>query len=340
MGKGLLLVLMIALLSCGNKRNVPDVSKVKVDLQMQRFERDFFAMDTNNINASLQKLHAKYPGFLQDFIFNILALPSQPDSSVAVEKGIKSFINSYSSLRDSADKSIQNLPAIEKNIQQGLKFVKHYFPNYKVPNKVITFIGPFNSYGNILTNDAIAVGLQLYLGQNFSWYQSESGQQLYPAYVSRRFQPEYIAVNSIKNIVEDMYPDNSVGRPLVEQMIEAGKRLYLLDILMPETADTLKIGYTKKQLDDSYENESVIWGFFLQNDLLYVADPAITKDYMSEAPKTAALGEAAPGLIGQFVGWQIVKKWMDKNERSNSGTTNEHVRLKLFLSKQNINLAK
>jgi hypothetical protein len=28
------------------------------------------------------------------------------------------------------------------------------------------------------------------------------------------------------------------------------------------------------------------------------------------------LGEASPGFIGQFVGWQIVKKWMslDKNK--------------------------
>src|SRR3989337_2419376 len=84
MKKSLFAVLIILVAACGNKRKVPDVSKVKVPLEMQRFEKDFFSIDTNNTTASLQQLHQKYPGFLQDFIFNILALPAQPDSSKAV----------------------------------------------------------------------------------------------------------------------------------------------------------------------------------------------------------------------------------------------------------------
>jgi hypothetical protein len=153
------------------------------------------------------------------------------------------------------------------------------------------------------------------MGKNFSWYQSEAGQQLYPAYISRRFQKEYISVNSIKTIIDDMYPNNSAGKPLVEQMVEAGKRLFLLDYLLPEIHDTLKTGYTKAQLEGAYNYESSIWEFFLQNDLLYAIDPALTKDYMNDSPNTSVLGEASPGFIGQFVGWQIVKKWVDKNEK-------------------------
>ncbi len=44
----------------------------KLNLQLQRFEKDFFALDTSQIDASLQKLQTKYPDFLQDFIYNIL----------------------------------------------------------------------------------------------------------------------------------------------------------------------------------------------------------------------------------------------------------------------------
>ncbi len=96
------------------------------------------------------------------------------------------------------------------------------------------------------------------------------------------------------------------------QMIQAGKRLYIVDHLMPETADTLKTGYTEKQLKGSYENEATIWSFFVQKDLLFVNDPAVVRDYMNDAPSTQAFGAESPGAIGQFVGWQIVKKWMDK----------------------------
>jgi len=306
--------LMIILAGACKGRKVPDVSAIKVDLQLQRFDKDIFAIDTNRVGESVQQLHQIYPGFLQDFIFNILALPPHPDSSQMVEKQLASFINSYRSLKDSTNVIFTDLDKTRDEVAKGLKFVKHYFPGYKAPSKLITFIGPINSYGNILTTDALAVGLQLYMGKDYSLYQSEAGQELYPAYISRRFQKEYIPVNCMKTIVDDMYPDNSAGRPLIEQMVQAGKRLYLLDQLMPEAADTLKTGYTKAQLQGCYDNESTIWSFFVQGDFLYTSDPGITKDYMNDAPKTQAFGDASPGFIGQFIGWQIVKKWVSKHE--------------------------
>lgn len=308
-----LYLLIILIISSCKGKNIPDVSGIKADLQLQRFDKDFFSVDTNHIDQSLQQLHQKYPSFLQDFVFNILALPSQPDSSGAVEQEVKAFIHSYLPLKDSAEKVFTNIQATQNEVKRGLQFVKYYFPSYKLPAKLITFIGPINSYGNILTTDALAVGLQLYMGKNFSLYQSEAGQEMYPAYISRRFEKEYIPVNCIKTIVDDIFPDNNAGRPLVEQMIQAGKRLYVLDQFMPETADTLKTGYTQKQLQGCYANEGTIWSFFIQNDLLFSADPSITKDYMNDAPQTQAFGKESPGFIGQFCGWQIVKKWMAKN---------------------------
>lgn len=308
------LFIMIGISGCQDSHE-PDVSAIKINFKLQRFEKDFFAIDTLQIDAGLQKLHEKYPEFLQDFLFNVLALPAQPDSTDVVKREVISFIKSYKPVADSAQQVFKNFTPVTKEIEEGLKHVKLYFPQYKIPQKVITFIGPINSYGSILTTDALAIGLQLYMGENYPLYQSEAGQQLYPLYISKRFAPSYIAAGCFKNIISDMYPDNSAGRPLVEQMIEAGKRLYVLDRILPETADTIKTGYSTVQLDESYENEAFIWSFFLQNDLLFSNDPAITKDYMTDGPKTAVLGEASPGFIGQFVGWQIVKKWMAKNDK-------------------------
>ena len=310
------LTLIVLIISSCKGRNIPDVTNIKVELQTQRFDKDLFAIDTTRIDASLQQLQNKYPGFLRDFIFNILALPPQPDSSKAVEMQILSFINSYRPLKDSADQVYSNLNDIEEEVKRGLQFVKYYFPSYTVPNELITFIGPINSYGNILTTDAFAVGLQMYMGNNYSLYQSEAGQELYPIYISRRFKKEYVPVNCIKTIVDDIFPDNNAGRPLIEQMVQAGKRLHLLDQFMPEAHDTLKTGYTENQLQGCYKNEEVIWSYFVQNDLLYNSDPSIIKDYMNDAPKTQVFGDESPGFIGQFVGWQIVKKWLSKNEKT------------------------
>jgi hypothetical protein len=96
-------------------------------------------------------------------------------------------------------------------------------------------------------------------------------------------------------------------------MIDAGKRLYLLDHFLPQVADSLKTGYTQKQLDGCYDNEAGIWNYFVQNNLLFITDPLQVRDYMQDGPFTEVLGQASPGFIGQFIGWQVVKKWMDKN---------------------------
>jgi hypothetical protein len=308
--------LLLAFYGCKDEKT-PDVSHIKIDLQVQRFDQDFFALDTTDLDASLDKLNQKYPSFMQDFLFNILSQPSHPDS---IKKDIQLFLSSYRSLYDSSKKVFTNIDKEAALVKRGLQFTKHYFPKYQAPAKLITFIGPINSYSSVITSDALAVGLQLYMGKNYSIYHTPAGQQLYPAFVSRRFEREYIPVNSMKNIVDDLsdnvYRNSTKGKPLIEQMIEVGRRLYVLDQLLPEVEDTLIAGYTKVQLDGAYANESNIWGFFITNDLLYKNDPATMRDYMNDAPNTTALGPASPGFIGQFIGWQIVKKWMDKERKT------------------------
>lgn len=127
-----------------------------------------------------------------------------------------------------------------------------------------------------------------------------------------------------------MYPDKSSGKPLVEQMIESGKRLYLLEKLLPDLPDSIRTGYTAQQLAFCEHNEQQVWGFFVQNDLLFSNDPNTARDYLTDAPNTAALGESSPGNIGQFVGRQIVDKWVDAHEKTSLDTLMKMPAGKLF----------
>jgi hypothetical protein len=308
----LALLVVTTLFSCNNK-NIPDVSNIKVDLSVQRFEQDFFAVDTNNLMGSLQQVGSKYPVFLGDFLYNIMELPGLSDTSLQTQALLKKFIADYRPVKDTADIVFKHFGDIEKEVKRGLQFVKYYFPAYKPPTQLITYIGPMEGYSDVITRDALAVGLQLHMGKNYSLYSSNIGQSVFPAYISRRFTPDYIPVNCIKNIINDIAPEKGGSLPLVEQMVEKGKRLYVLDKLLPYTADTLKTGYTAAQLQGCYKNEGNIWNFFLTNNLLYNIDPGQIKSFMEEAPNTPEMGEGSPGAIGTFVGWQIVKKYMNKN---------------------------
>jgi hypothetical protein len=308
---GLLIVSSI-LFSCNSGDKTPDVSGIKVQLSTQHFEKELFNLDTAAYGANLEKLIGRYPSFGENFISTVLgADPQWNNDSVALY--VKGFTQAYQKVYDTASLVFKNFAPYEAEIKKGLQFVKHYFPAYKIPDKIITYIGPLNGYGDILADDALIVGLHLHLGKNYSLYHSELVQQTYPDYISRRFEPGYITANCMKNIVMDMYPEKLEEKTLVQQMVEKGKRLYLLSKFAPATEEEKLIGYTKEQLTEAYKHEKNIWDLFVQNNLLQTNDENVIKNYIGESPKTQELGDASPGNVGSFAGWQIVKKYMEKN---------------------------
>lgn len=316
----------IILSSCTSHRG-PDVSGIDLKIELRRLDQDFFAIDTNDVKQSLQLLRKKYPEFLGLYIYNILGL--DPDSLFSNNSQqiqlVKLFLKDYRPIQDSVEQVLGNFEKEQSSIISGLKHVKYYFPKYRLPQNVTTFVGPMNAsfqtsfgtQGDVLTANSIGVGLQLHLGKDFSFYRSAPGQELYPDYIAANFIPETIPVNCMKTICDDLYPDQTAGRSLIEQMVEKGKRLYLLELLLPESPKHLLIGYTDKQLKDSYTNEAVIWDFFLNNNLLNTAEQNLIKNYIGESPKTQEFGEGSPGNLGSFTGWQIVKKYMEKFPETN-----------------------
>ena len=85
---GLVLLIIAGLFSCKDK-DVPNVSNIKINLTVKRFEQDFFAIDTNHIMTSMEQLSGKYPLFLGDFLYNIMELPGISDTSLQEQALLK-----------------------------------------------------------------------------------------------------------------------------------------------------------------------------------------------------------------------------------------------------------
>ena len=304
------IIICFFLFSCSSNK-IPDVSNIKISLTTERFEKDLFDTTTSNLLIYLKQVNTNSPSFIENYLLKILSVdPSWPaDTTSAYVNG---FIKAYRPVYDSAEKIFNDFTPYEAEIKKGLQFVKYYFPEYRVPKKIITYIGPADGFGDIIAKDALVVGLHHHLGKNNSLYKTTFVEETYPEYVSRRFEPDYIAVNCMNNIVYDLYPEKEDDKPLVNQMVEKGKRLYLLSKFLPLTEEYKLIGYTKEQLKDSYAHEAVIWDMFIKNSLLQTTDKNTIKNYVDESPKTQELGEGAPGNIGSFAGWQIIKKYMQK----------------------------
>jgi hypothetical protein len=303
---------LLTLLACGHSRNAPDISAVSVnDVHIGRFDTAFFALDSNKIGAGLYHLNQEFPYFTNDFVANILGAGPLSDTNKLAFLAARQFLVSYRPVRDPIESKYKDLGWLEKELKRDFQFVKYYFPNYPLPRKLVSFIGPFDGPGVAITPYALGIGLQSYAGRDFSFYLTGKGQDMYPTYISRRFEPEYIGAGCVKAIADDLFPDNSDNAPMIDQMITKGKYWWLTDKFLPDAPDSIKTGYTQKQLDWCTANEGIIWNFFLQNTDLFTVDPEIIKNYIGEAPSTLGMPDVSPGNIGAWVGWQIVKKYAD-----------------------------
>lgn len=246
-------LLGFALFSCKDKSGAPDVSGISVNIPVERFDQHFFSIDTNDISGGLRKLQQQHPDFYTDFMQNILGV-SGSDTSQHTLEITREFLRGYAPVQQYLGTTFKNTDRLQQELEQAYRYVKYYFPQYKT-GKAILFTGPFDAPGVASTNAGIAIGLQQYAGSRYPEYQAPVFQEMFPTYISRRFSREYIVPNCMKAVCEEIFPDRSAGKPLIEQMIEKGKQWYLLDQFLPGSPDSVKTGFTQKQLDWCRENE-------------------------------------------------------------------------------------
>jgi len=240
-------LLIVLLISCNNSNNKPNVSDIKIDLKIERFDKDFFSMDTNHLSQSLAELAKKYPSFLplySEFLSPINPMAKQEGKSY--EEAVRVYYRTIKPLANTVETKYGNLDKVRDGLELSLKYVKHYFPSFKVP-VVVTSVESFNPddpeevYGTTYYHDTLIIGLQMFLGKDFGGYDPTQ----YPDYLRRRFDEDYIVPNSMRSIAKTMYPDTSESNSLIEEMIERGKQWFLLDKFLPDTPDSLKTGYNK-----------------------------------------------------------------------------------------------
>lgn len=308
---GLALLLLTAFTACSSRKKAPDVSHIQVSVSIARFDRDLIRIDTNHVEEGLQALLNRYPVFLPAYVEHIMEFGAYNDSARRIPLQTRLLLTNkdFRFLQDAVETKFTDLAPLEKELARSFRYMKYYFPAFKTP-EVVTFISAIGNYGAVTIDTLLGVGLDMYMGSDFPVYAKLPD---YPAYMVRRFSPEYITVNSIQALAQQHYPLPAPGARLVDQMVAAGKHQYLLEQVLPETPDTIRMGYTKDQLEFCNENERMIWQYFIQNELLYKTDWQEAMHFMGDGPTTQGMPAGAPGRIGYFVGLQIVKKYMEKH---------------------------
>jgi len=305
----LIFLCVVTFFSC-RQGNKPDTGDIKLDIKIQRFDRDLFEGKNKGIPQTDLLLKKKYGAFYDDYIHRMVG-----DVTYSDEEILSTLYKdqAYTDLNREADSVFRDMAPVEKELTQAFKYIKYYYPKVRVP-KFIAFVSGF-SVQTPIGDDYMGIGLDMFLGKDSKFYRAIV--KSVPLYLSRRFTPDYVVPRITETFArEELFPQRDENHSLLSKMIENGKILYFMDqVLDDKVADTVKIGYTDKQLAWCKTYEGDIWAYFIGNNLLFETDFQKIQMYVSEAPFTPGIGEkneSAPKL-GVWTGWQIVRKYMKEN---------------------------
>ena len=285
----------------------PDVSGIQVNATVRRFDRDLFAVDTTHFTDGMSALQAHYPAFLPFFVTNIAHDQTQPQEKP--EDALRGFVTASQvrRLNDSCQAKFADLSAFQTDVAQVLRYFKHYFPQRAEP---VTFTAVTEFIGDAyLVNDtSMMIGLDMFLGSGFEGYNPD----VFPQYLRDQFTQEYMIVKYAFELA-----NSTVQAPakdyVLDHVIRNGKVLYIMDCLLPQVPDSTLIGYTGEQLAGCFSNERGLWARLLDMKVLYEPLGSKNMKIVTAGPSTDNVFQEAPGQVGNWVGWQIVRSYMKRH---------------------------
>jgi len=315
--RGLLsLLLLSGFVSCrsGEEDLVrPDVSHMEVQTEIRRFERDLFAMDTLRPDAERVRLDSLYGEFAAVFFGQILLIDNPQIAPEGAGPYLRGFIGHDATRRlyDTIQVVYPELDREKKHFDLAFRYLHYFFPHLPPP-RITTFLSEFSVANFIFGEDELALGLDLYLGEDYPYASMDPTNPIFSGYLTRTYNRDHVVPRTLKPLLEDMVGPPS-GERLIDHILRNGKVLYLQQLILPGIPDTARLEYTPAQLDWLQTNERDIWAFFTSENLLYSTDWKKYRKYVEYAPHSPGMPEEAPGRAGDWIGLQIVKAWLRRH---------------------------
>lgn len=306
---GILSVLTLSsLISCTEsteKSNIIQKEVIKIDeveeastgAHIVRLDKELAAMKSPQ---DLAVIYQKYPSFFAQYLGAGKRKPTQED----FDRLYQLFSNpELLMFYQDIDKYFGKFETEEKELNELVKYTKHYFPNYNPP----TF---YTIYAGLMEPDISVSDSSVFIC--LDWFMGSKGKyrpNIYEYMLSRYDKPFMVPMLATATSTQ-FIEQNKADQTLIADMIYFGKAHYFTERVIPELPDSINIGYTSQDIQGIDENMSVIWSHFIDHKLFYETSHRIKEQYIGEAPFVNEISNKCPGRIGRWLGWQIVRKYM------------------------------
>ncbi|MFN8282255.1 MAG: hypothetical protein U0U67_03525 [Chitinophagales bacterium] len=286
-----------------------EIDASSVDVKIVRFEKDLFECNPNNMANELAALAKKYPMFYPVFYNSVLVIPAVGDSVLQLEV-MKDFVAkpAMKGLYDTVQSKFADLQFLKDDLKICFANYKSYFPKNPIP-EIYTCISEFSYSVFTISDSIIGLSLDKYLGANYMYYPSVFEQT---SYMIPTFDKKYMAIDVANALASNVIAVPGDKSTLLDKMLTEGKILFFIQSVLPNKKDFDIIKYTEKQYKWCEANELQIWTYFLNQNRLYDTKFEQFK-YVKDGPSTYGMPKESPGRAGAWLGWQIIRKYMQEN---------------------------
>ena len=299
--------ILVLISSCSNNKLDVNTKGIDLKIDIQRFDRELFEMNTDTIPEAIGYFYKKYNDFLEIFSYHVIGigLPSERTYPGYLTMFLKDGLNRE--VYNETQKVFSDLEPEENLLTRAFKRYKYHFGEKEIP-MVVTFVSRFNNSCFTVSN-YLSLGLDMYLGSASSYYKNLD----LPQYRKMNMYREKIPSDLMYAWASAIFPQNDSVNNVLSHIIHQGKLMYFVEAMLPDETDELRMGFTRDQMRWLKNNEEMIWIYLVENKLLFSEDQLNIRKLTGPAPFTYFFTNESPGRAGVWTGLQIVREFARRN---------------------------
>ncbi|EDM43750.1 gliding motility protein [unidentified eubacterium SCB49] len=288
-----LIFCLLLLVGCEDDNKIEaEIAQIPMDVKITRFDKIFAEAELKDLPRLKKEYSLFFPKQVPDSIWQ-----QRLTDTIQEELDVETA------------KVFPDDTKLNEVIHPLFQHFKYYFPEFKSPT-IYTVTSDVDYQNKVIAADSLLViSIDNYLGADHFFYEGISG------FISQNLKPSRLGPD-----IADVYARQLISVPqnrtLLAQMIYYGKALYLTELVSVSSTEAEVIGYTEDQMLWTKENEIYMWRYFVEKELLYSTDDDLPGRFLNPAPFSKfylEIDNESPGRLGRYIGWQIVRAYMDKN---------------------------
>jgi len=307
----------ILTLGCGEDKNIPNVNHITPKFEVVRTENQLAILDSNSTNEDISIMRNAHPIFWNLYFKHILPLEGAIENSSNPNDAIRRIVSDerIRAILDTIEFAYADFSVLKSQLYEAFQYHEYYFPGNKAPN-VYTLMSDFAYFPFIFQDDngrdGVGISLEMFMGAYFPYEAFVGNQPTFSSYLKRTYNRQHM-VKKVMDVIVDDIIGPPPGDRLIDLMIHNGKRIYIVEQLLPEHPDSVWFEFSQSQLAWCNKNERNLWSHYLNEDLLYSNEFSKINKLVNPSPSVPGLPIEAPGRVGNWSGSRIVHALMRRH---------------------------